>query len=160
MPKMSKSQVIDAMYEWSGVAKNDGKTGIENMATVGYTELDESAESVIPGFVKMSVVNKPATEAHSGFHPFTKEPMEFAAKPASKTVRASPLKAQKTQFRSRNRCRDQLRVSQQLPRHALALRRFPRFIVFLVEFEPTFFTARYGNAVSPGDICAGFVERR
>jgi hypothetical protein len=30
-----------------------------------------------------------------GVIPFTKEPMEFAAKPASKTVKASPLKVVK-----------------------------------------------------------------
>ncbi len=49
----------------------------------------------IPGFVKMSVVNKPATEARMGVNPFTKEPMQFAAKPASKSVKASPLKVAK-----------------------------------------------------------------
>ena len=58
-------------------------------------ELNESGEFVIPGFAKMSVVNKPATEARSGVNPFTKEPMEFAAKPASKSVKASPLKVAK-----------------------------------------------------------------
>ena len=55
-------------------------------------------EFVIPGFAKMSVVNKPATEARSGVNPFTKEPMEFAAKPASKSVKASLLKVAKTLF--------------------------------------------------------------
>src|SRR5665213_59777 len=95
MPKMTKSQLIDAISESSAVAKNDVKAVIEHMATVGYKELNESGEFVIPGFVKMSVVNKPATEARSGINPFTKEPMEFAAKPASKTVKASPLKVAK-----------------------------------------------------------------
>jgi DNA-binding protein HU-beta len=95
MPKMSKSQLIDAISEASAVSKNDVKAVIENMATVGYKELNESGEFVVPGFVKMSVVNKPATQAGSGFHPFTKESMEFAAKPASKTVKASPLKVAK-----------------------------------------------------------------
>jgi DNA-binding protein HU-beta len=95
MPKMNKSQMIDAISESSGVSKNDVKAVIENMATVGYKELNESGEFVIPGFVKMSVINKPATEARSGINPFTKEPMEFAAKPASKTVKASPLKVVK-----------------------------------------------------------------
>ena len=71
------------------------ETVIEHMATVGYKELNESGEFVIPGFVKMSVVHKPATEARSGVNPFTKEPMEFAAKPASKSVKASPLKVAK-----------------------------------------------------------------
>jgi DNA-binding protein HU-beta len=95
MPKMNKSELIDAISESSAVSKNDVKAVIENMATVGYKQLNESGEFVIPGFVKLSVVNKPATEARSGINPFTKEPMEFAAKPASKTVRASPLKAAK-----------------------------------------------------------------
>jgi DNA-binding protein HU-beta len=95
MTKMSKLQLIDAISASSAVSKTDVKAVIENMATVGYKELNDSGEFVIPGFVKMSVVNKPATEARSGFHPFTKEPMEFAAKPASKTVKASPLKVAK-----------------------------------------------------------------
>jgi DNA-binding protein HU-beta len=95
MPKMTKSQLIDAISESSAISKNDVKAVIEHMATVGYKELNESGEFVIPGFVKMSVVNKPATEARSGINPFTKEPMEFAAKPASKTVKASPLKVAK-----------------------------------------------------------------
>jgi DNA-binding protein HU-beta len=95
MSKMNKSQLIDAISESSGVSKNDVKAVIENMATVGYKELNESGEFVIPGFVKMSVGDKSATETHSGFHPFTKEPMVFAAKPASKTVKASPLKVAK-----------------------------------------------------------------
>jgi DNA-binding protein HU-beta len=69
MPKMNKSQLIDAVSESSGVSKNDVKTVIENMATVGYKELNESGEFVIPGFVKMTVVNKPATETRSGINP-------------------------------------------------------------------------------------------
>jgi len=95
MAKMTKNQLIDAVSESSAVSKNDVKAVMEHLATVGYKELNESGEFVIPGFVKMSVVNKPATEARSGINPFTKEPMEFAAKPASKTVKASPLKIAK-----------------------------------------------------------------
>jgi hypothetical protein len=63
--------------------------GHRKHGNVGYKELSESGEFVIPGFVKMTVANKPETEARSGVNPFTKEPMEFAAKPASKTVKAS-----------------------------------------------------------------------
>jgi DNA-binding protein HU-beta len=93
MAKMTKNQLIDAIAEGTQVSKGDVKAVIEQMATVGYKE--ESGEFVIPGFAKMSVVNKPATEARSGVNPFTKEPMEFAAKPASKSVKASPLKVAK-----------------------------------------------------------------
>jgi DNA-binding protein HU-beta len=95
MAKMTKNQLIDAISESSSVSKNDVKSVIEHMALVGYKELNESGEFVIPGFAKMSVVNKPATEARKGINPFTKEPMDFAAKPASKTVKASPLKIAK-----------------------------------------------------------------
>jgi DNA-binding protein HU-beta len=95
MAKMTKTQLIDAVAEASQLSKHDVKAVIEAMAVVGYKELNESGEFVIPGFAKMSVVNKPATEARSGINPFTKEPMEFAAKPASKTVKAAPLKVAK-----------------------------------------------------------------
>jgi DNA-binding protein HU-beta len=95
MAKMTKNQLVDAISESSSVSKSDVKSVIEHMASVGYKELNESGEFVIPGFAKLSVVNKPATEARKGINPFTKEPMDFAAKPASKTVKASPLKVAK-----------------------------------------------------------------
>src|ERR1700679_857569 len=95
MPKMTKTQLIDAIAEGTQISKNDVKSVLEHLVTVGYKELNEAGEFVVPGFVKMSVVNKPATEARSGITPFTKEPMQFAAKPASKSVKASPLKVAK-----------------------------------------------------------------
>ena len=90
-----RSVVTPAIAEGTQVSKGDVKAVIEQMAIVGYKELNESGEFVIPGFAKMSVVHKPATEARSGVNPFTKEPMEFVAKPASKSVKASPLKVAK-----------------------------------------------------------------
>jgi len=95
MAKMTKNQLIDVIAEGTQVSKGDVKTVIEFMTTVGYKELSESGEFVVPGLVKMSIVNKPATEARSGINPFTKEPMQFEAKPASRSVKASPLKAAK-----------------------------------------------------------------
>jgi hypothetical protein len=41
---------------------------------------------------RFNVVNKPATEAHSGVNPFTKEPMEFAASKPSRRHRRRPAK--------------------------------------------------------------------
>ena len=95
MAKMTKSQLIEAIADSAQLAKDDVKSVIEHMAVVGYKELNETGEFVIPGFVKMTVVNKAATEARSGINPFTKEPMQFSAKPASKSVKASPLKVAK-----------------------------------------------------------------
>ena len=95
MAKMTKTQLIDAIAEGTQLSKNDVKAVVEYMATVGYKELNESGEFVIPGFVKMSVVNKPATEARMGVNPFTKEPMTIKAKPKRKVLRARPVKAAK-----------------------------------------------------------------
>src|SRR4051812_34480041 len=95
MAKMTKTQLIDAIAEGTQISKADVKQVIEHMASIGYKELNESGEFTVPGFVKMSVSIKPATEARTGVNPFTKEPREFAAKPASKKVKASPLKVAK-----------------------------------------------------------------
>lgn len=95
MAKMTKTQLIDAIAEGTQISKGDVKAVLEHLSTVGYKELNEGGEFVVPGFVKMTVVNKPATEAREGVNPFTKEPMTFAAKPASKSVKASPLKVVK-----------------------------------------------------------------
>ena len=48
-----------------------------------------------PGLLKLKVVKKPATKAREGVNPFTGEKMTFKAKPASKKVRAVPLKSLK-----------------------------------------------------------------
>ena len=45
------------------------------------------------GFAKFVVVRKPARPAREGINPFTIEKQKFAAKPASKGVRARPVKA-------------------------------------------------------------------
>ena len=46
--------------------------------------------------LKLKVVRKPATQEREGTNPFTGQKMVFKAKPASKKVRALPLKALKT----------------------------------------------------------------
>jgi DNA-binding protein HU-beta len=59
---MTKNQLIDAIAEGTQVSKGDVKAVIEQMATVGYKELNESGEFVIPGFAKISVVNCPSSD--------------------------------------------------------------------------------------------------
>ena len=47
MAKMTKNQLIDTIAEGTQVSKGDVKAVIEEMATVGYKELNESGEFVI-----------------------------------------------------------------------------------------------------------------
>ena len=50
---------------------------------------------VLPGLLKITVITKPATKAHKGINPFTKEEQMFKAKPDRKVIKVRPLKALK-----------------------------------------------------------------
>ena len=93
---MSKSQLINAIVEATADAeltRKQVKMVLESLVDVGHKELKKQGLFTLPGFAKFRVVKKPATKARQGINPFTKEPMAFAAKPASKSVRARPIKA-------------------------------------------------------------------
>jgi nucleoid DNA-binding protein len=91
---ISKSALVNAVVEASGdVTRKQVKTVLESLATIGYRELKKSGIFTLPGFAKFRVVKKAATKAREGVNPFTKQPMTFAAKPASKSVRARPIKS-------------------------------------------------------------------
>ena len=92
---MSKSGLIQAISEAVGeeLSRKQVKTVLESLIDVGHKELKKAGVFTLPGFAKFRVVKKPATKARQGINPFTKAPMTFAAKPASKAVRARPIKA-------------------------------------------------------------------
>lgn len=92
---MSKATLIQAIADSVGddVSKKQVKTVLDSLISVGHKELKKLGVFTLPGFAKFRVVKKPAQKARQGVNPFTKEPMTFAAKPASKSVRARPIKA-------------------------------------------------------------------
>lgn len=92
---MSKSELIQKIADELSLAKKDVKAVIESLATHGYKEMKKTGEFLLPGFAKFIVVKKPATKERQGINPFTKEPITIPAKPASKKVRATALKALK-----------------------------------------------------------------
>ena len=94
---MSKSEIIQKIAELLAdkMARNDIKSVLDALADVGRAELKQTGAFLVPGFAKFEVTEKPATEARQGVNPFTKEPMVFKAKPASKVVRARAIKALK-----------------------------------------------------------------
>ena len=91
---ISKSALINAIVEASGdVSRKQVKAILDSLSEVAYKELKKNGVFTMPGFAKFRVVKKPATKARQGINPFTKQPTTFAAKPASKSVRARPIKA-------------------------------------------------------------------
>src|SRR5262249_53439353 len=73
------SSVFDALSDLIG--KNVGKKGPGIFA--------------VPGLMKITVINKPATKARKGINPFTKQETIFKAKPARRVVKIRALKALK-----------------------------------------------------------------
>ena len=92
---MSKSDLISKLAEENAdkLSRKDVKSVLESLAAVGYKELKKTGVFLLPGFAKFVVVKRPARPARKGINPFTKEPTTFAAKPASKAVKARPIKA-------------------------------------------------------------------
>lgn len=93
----TKAGLIQAIAEQHSdtLTRKDVKAVLESLATVGYKQLRKSGEFLVPGFAKFRVIRKPATKAHKGINPFTKEPMLFKAKLARNILRARPVKAGK-----------------------------------------------------------------
>ena len=80
--ELSRKQVASVFACLSEqVAKNLGKKG--------------PGIFVVPGLMKIVVIQKPAVPARKGINPFTKEPQTFKAKPARRVVKIRALKALK-----------------------------------------------------------------
>ena len=92
---LSKSAILQAVSDAVGeeVSRKHVKEVVETLVDVGHKELKKNGIFVLPGFAKFVVVKKPAKPARKGINPFTKLEQTFAAKPASKSVRARPVKA-------------------------------------------------------------------
>jgi len=99
MPKlMSKAELIQEIAKQQksdNLTRKDIKDVLESLATVGYKQLKKTGQFLLPGFAKFVAIKKPATKAHNGINPFTKEPMIFKAKLARLVLRARPVKAAK-----------------------------------------------------------------
>ena len=93
--QMSKSQLIEKIATTTELSKRDVKNVMDTLTDVGHKELKKNGLFLVPGFAKFVVVKKPARPAREGINPFTKEKQMFAAKPASKAIRARPVKAVK-----------------------------------------------------------------
>ena len=90
--RLTKAQIMAELSDKSGVSKKDVQTVLGELLNLVERELGEQGpgEFAVPDLVKFKVKVVPAKEAYTGPDPFTKQPREFAAKPASRKVRASP----------------------------------------------------------------------
>jgi nucleoid DNA-binding protein len=94
---MSKSQFVAAIAEKSGLNNKQAASALDTINEIIAQQLGKQGpgEVLIPGLLKLNVVDKPATHQHEGVNPFTKEPMTYKAKAARKVIKVRPLKALK-----------------------------------------------------------------
>ena len=94
--KLTKSQVIGALSEKTGVAKKDVGNIFGGLSELIKRELGKKGpgEFVIPDLLKLKLRHVPARKAgkRKGINPFTKEEVTFPARPASRKIRATALK--------------------------------------------------------------------
>merc|ERR1712159_386151 len=89
---LTATAVYSSVAETTGLKAKDVKAAIEAVIEVAAGELKKNGSFKLAGALNMKLKKKPATPARKGVNPFTKEPCVFKAKPASKTVRALPMK--------------------------------------------------------------------
>ncbi|HET7143245.1 MAG TPA: HU family DNA-binding protein [Anaerolineales bacterium] len=94
---MSKAQFVTTLAEESGLNKKQAESALESINAIVARQLGQGGpgEVLIPGLIKLNVIVKPAKPEREGINPFTKNPMTFKAKPASKVIKVRPLKALK-----------------------------------------------------------------
>merc|ERR1711958_27414 len=81
-----------SVAETTGLKTKDVKAVMEGIIEVAAQELKKNGRFKLAGALNLKPKKKPARKARKGVNPFTKEPCVFKAKPASKTVRALPMK--------------------------------------------------------------------
>merc|ERR1719248_513258 len=89
---MTASEAYGSVAETTGLKAKDVKSVIEGYVSVAADELKKNGSFKLAGALNLKLKKKPAQPARKGVNPFTKEPCVFKAKPASKTVRAFPMK--------------------------------------------------------------------
>merc|ERR1712217_860637 len=89
---MTVSQAYGSVAETIGLKAKDVKAVVEGIVTVAADQLKKNGSFKLAGALNLKLKKKPARPARKGVNPFTKEPCVFKAKPASKTVKAFPMK--------------------------------------------------------------------
>jgi nucleoid DNA-binding protein len=92
MTKMTKPKMMDAISDKTDLAKKDCTAIYDALVEVVAEQLRTTGAITLPGLVKLTVKDVPARPEHPGKNPFTGEDIIVKAKPASKRIKALPLK--------------------------------------------------------------------
>jgi nucleoid DNA-binding protein len=91
----TKSEILHQVMKDTKLSRKQVSGVLDSLNGVIRKSLRSNSQFTLPGLLKLKVVKKPPTKEREGTNPFTGQKMIFKAKPASKKVRALPLKALK-----------------------------------------------------------------
>merc|ERR1719456_2073692 len=89
---LTAAGAYSSVAESMGLKPKDVKAAVEGLLGLAAAQLKKNGSFKVAGMLNLKLKVKPAAPARKGVNPFTKEPCVFKAKPASKTVRALPMK--------------------------------------------------------------------
>jgi DNA-binding protein HU-beta len=90
---VNRRDLVLAVAERTGSDRKTADAAVAAVTDTIVAAVTKGDVVTISGFAKFARRVKPATKARKGINPFTQEEMIFKAKPASKTVKVTPLKA-------------------------------------------------------------------
>lgn len=90
----TKTEIMGEIATATGLAQKQVGGVFESLHNVIERHVKKNAAGVfvMPGLLKIQVVNKPATKARKGVNPFTGEMTTFKAKPARNVIKVKALK--------------------------------------------------------------------
>jgi nucleoid DNA-binding protein len=93
----TKSEILASVASTTELSRKQVASVFEALSGLIQTNIGKKGPGifVVPGLMKIMVIQKPATKAHKGINPFTKQEQMFKAKPARKVIKVRPLKALK-----------------------------------------------------------------
>jgi nucleoid DNA-binding protein len=93
----SKSEILNSIAETVGLSRKQVAATLEALSGLIKANVGKKGPGtfVVPGLMKITVIQKPAVKARKGINPFTKQEQMFKAKPARKVIKVRPLKALK-----------------------------------------------------------------
>lgn len=93
----TKSEIISNIADGTKLTRKQVSAVLESLSSEIGRAVSKRGVGVftVPGLMKITVVEKPATKARKGINPFTKMEQVFKAKPARRVIKVRALKSLK-----------------------------------------------------------------
>ncbi len=93
----TKSEIISNIADGTKLTRKQVSAVLESLSGEIGRAVGKKGSGVftVPGLMKISVIEKPATKARKGINPFTKMEQVFKAKPARRVIKVRALKSLK-----------------------------------------------------------------